>query len=206
CSLCDMHEAAGRPWAVVLSSDLVGLGAVRSLHAGGVPTIVVMLDSLEPARASRYGQKILVPKSSDVEGALVDALAEENRQPLPGPDEALWECICLFDAASELARAFTCRKLATMPAHYGATSRGRSERNDALVALAARVGRRFNYTGIADIDVKYDARDGQYKYLELNPRLGVCHHFGTCCGKNVILVAYRLACGEDLPEDVPQVE
>src|SRR2546427_4254497 len=83
CSLCDMHEAARRPWAVVLSSDLVGLGAVRSLHAGGVPTIVVMLDPLEPARASRYGHKILVPKSHDVEGALLDALAEVNREPRP---------------------------------------------------------------------------------------------------------------------------
>ena len=324
-----MHDAVGRPWAVVLSSDVVGLGAVRSLHAGGVPTLVVMLDPLEPARASRYGQKILVPKSGDVEGALLDALAEVNREPrpvliptsdhlvhfvakhrahlevhyrccippdaainvaldkakdtqllqgttiplprtvqilpaspaelvrqlglpiivkprthadkegvgwrnviirsvtdadafyrtsgavlgrviaqelIPGPDEALWECICLFNADSEIARAFTFRKLATMPAHYGATSRGRSERNEALVDLAARVGKQLNYTGIADIDVKYDARDGRYKYLELNPRLGVCHHFGTRCGKNVILDAYRLACGEDLPEDVPQVE
>src|SRR5437588_1377254 len=329
CSPHHMNDAVGRPWAVVLSSDVVGLGAVRSLHAGGVPTLVVMLDPLEPARASRYGQKILVPKSRDVEGALLDALAEVNRAPrpvliptsdhlvhfvakhrahlevhyrccippdaainvaldkakdtqllqgttiplprtvqmlpaspaelvrqfglpiivkprthadkegvgwrnviirsladadafyrtsgavlgrviaqelIPGPDEALWECICLFIADSEIARAFTFRKLATMPAHYGATSRGRSERNDALVDLAARVGKQFNYTGIADIDVKYDARDGRYKYLELNPRLGVCHHFGTRCGKNVILDAYRLACGEDLPEDVPQDE
>src|SRR6266513_2214182 len=301
CSLCDMPEAARRPWAVVLSSDLVGLGAVRSLHAGGVPTIVVMLDPLEPARASRYGHKILVPKSHDVEGALLDALAEVNRKPrpvliptsdhlvhfvakhrahlevhyrccippdaainiamdkardtqllqgtqiplpktvqmlpaspaelirqlglpiivkprthldkeglgwrnviirsvadaeafyrtsdavlgrviaqelIPGPDEALWECICLFNAESEIARAFTFRKLSTMPAHYGATSRGRSERNDALVALAALVGRQFNYTGIADIDVKYDARDGRYKYLELNPRLAVLEEIG----------------------------
>ena len=329
CSLCDMPEAARRPWAVVLSSDLVGLGAVRSLHAGGVPTIVVMLDPLEPARASRYGHKILVPKSHDVEGALLDALAEVNRKPrpvliptsdhlvhfvakhrahlevhyrccippdaainiamdkardtqllqgtqiplpktvqmlpaspaelirqlglpiivkprthldkeglgwrnviirsvadaeafyrtsdavlgrviaqelIPGPDEALWECICLFNADGAIARAFTFRKLSTMPAHYGATSRGRSERNDALVDLAIAIGKRFNYVGIADIDVKYDARDGQYKYFELNPRLGVCHYFGTRCGTNVTLDAYRLACGDDLPEGAPQVE
>ena len=324
-----MDDAGGRPWAVVLSSDLVGLGAVRSLHAGGVPTLVVMLDPLEPVRVSRYAHKILVPKSPDVEGALLNVLAEINRGPrpvliptsdhlvhfmakhrahlevhfrccippnaavdialdkakdtqllqgtqvplpktvqmlpaspaelirqlglplivkprthvdkeglgwrnviirsaadadafyrtssavfnrviaqelIPGPDETLWECICLFDADSEVARAFTFRKLSTMPAHYGATSRGRSERNDALVELAALVGRQFNYTGIGDIDVKYDARDRRYKYLELNPRLGMCHYFGTCCGKNVTLDAYRLACGDDLPEDAPQVE
>src|SRR5438128_5575435 len=78
-----MHDAVARPWAVVLSSDVVGLGAVRSLHAGGVPTLVIMLDPLEAARASRYGHKILVPKSRDEDGALLDALAEVNREPRP---------------------------------------------------------------------------------------------------------------------------
>src|SRR5436853_1192126 len=82
-SPCDMHDGVARPWAVVLSSDVVGLGAVRSLHAGGVPTLVIMLDPLEPVRASRYGHKILVPKSRDVDGALLDALAEVNREPRP---------------------------------------------------------------------------------------------------------------------------
>ena len=125
---------------------------------------------------------------------------------IPGPDETLWECICLFDADSEIASAFTFRKLATMPAHYGATSRGRSERNDILLDLAAAIGKRFSYVGIADIDVKYDARDGRYKYLELNPRLGLCHYFGTRCGVNLTLDAYRLACGEDPPERAQQIE
>jgi D-aspartate ligase len=324
-----MDRAARRPWAVVLSSDAVGLGAVRSLHAGGVPTVVVMLDPWEPVRVSRYGHKVLVPKSHDVEGAVLEVLSGIEREPrpvliptadhlahivakhraqleerfrcaippdaaitvaldkardthllqgteiplpktvqvlpaspaelirqlglplivkprtyldkeglgwrnvvirsradadafyrtssvvfshviaqelIPGPDDALWECICLFDAGSEIARAFTFRKLATMPAHFGATSRGRSERNDALVDLAAAIGKRFDYVGIADIDVKYDARDGRYKYLELNPRLGVCHYFGTRCGVNLTLDAYRLACGEELPERAPQIE
>ena len=125
---------------------------------------------------------------------------------IPGPDDALWECICLFDGASELARAFTFRKLATMPAHYGATSRAVSERSEALLKLAAAVGKRFAYVGVADIDVKYDARDGRFKYLELNPRLGMCHYFGTRCGVNLTLDAYRLMCGAELPVGAPQTD
>jgi len=125
---------------------------------------------------------------------------------IPGPDDALWECICLFDGASELARAFTFRKLATMPAHYGATSRAVSERSEALLELAAAVGKRFEYVGVADIDVKYDARDGRFKYLELNPRLGMCHYFGTRCGVNLTLDAYRLMCGAELPVGAPQTD
>jgi len=315
--------------AVVLSSDAVGLGAVRSLRLGDVPTVVVMMDPWEPVRASRYGRKILVPKSHDRDAAVLDVLfrieaearpvliptsdhltyfvskhrakleprfrccippdaaihvvldkakdtqllqgteiplprtvqslpaspadlirelglpliikprtfvdkenlgwrnvivrsradAEtfyvENRaqfgsviaqELIPGPDDTLWESICLFNDHSEIARAFTFRKLSTMPAHYGATARGISERSEMLLDLAAAVGRRLAYVGIGDIDWKYDARDGQFKYLELNPRLGLCHYFGTRCGINLTLAAYRVACGETLEAGVAQVD
>lgn len=313
----------------MLSSDAVGLGAVRSLALGDVPTTVVMMDSWEPVRASRYADKILVPKSRDTDAAILNVLAkiEDDEPPvliptsdhltyfvskhrakleqrfrccippdaaikivldkaqdthllegtgiplpatvqnlpsspadligllgvpliikprtfidkenlgwrnviiqslsdaeafyrdnsarfgsviaqelIPGPDDALWECIGLFNGASEIVRAFTFCKLSTMPAHYGATARGRSERSEALIDLAAQIGKRFNYSGIGDLDVKYDARDGQFKYLELNPRLGLCHYFGTRCGVNLTLDAYRQACGEELLEQARQIE
>ena len=306
----------------------MGLGAVRSLALGGVGTTVLMMDPWEPVRASRYADKILVPKSRDMDAAIMDELARLESEPppvliptsdhlayfvskhrsqleprfkccippeaaintvldkardtqlfegtgiplphtvqvlpsspaelvrrlgvplivkprtfvdkenlgwrnvviqsladaeafyrdngdqfgnviaqelIPGPDDALWECICVFNDRSEIARAFTFRKLSTMPAHYGATARGLSERSEVLVNLAAAIGKRLSYSGIADIDVKYDARDGQYKYLELNPRLGLCHYFGTRCGINLTLDAYRLACG-DAVSATPQIE
>src|SRR5437879_10321938 len=89
---------------------------------------------------------------------------------IPGPDEALWECICLFNADNEIARAFTFRKLATMPAHYGATSRGRSERNDALVDLAAQVGRQVKSDGITDRHVNADELGGRQQSLAITLR------------------------------------
>jgi predicted ATP-grasp superfamily ATP-dependent carboligase len=314
--------------AVVLSSDAVGLGAVRSLRLGGVPTLVVMMDPWEPVRASRYGRKILVPKTDSPDTAILEVLSRvegerpvliptsdhltyfvskhraeletrfrccvppdsaiqtvldkakdtrlfagtdipiprtmqtlpaspadlvrelglplivkprtfldketlgwrnviirsaadadtfyrENRaqfdsviaqELIPGADDTLWEFIGLFNRDQRIARAFTFQKLSTMPAHYGATARGISRRNDVLVDLAQRVGKLLQYVGIADIDVKYDARDGQYKYLELNPRLGLCHYFGARCGVNLTLDGYRQTCGEDLPEAVPQID
>jgi D-aspartate ligase len=307
----------------------VGLGAVRSLRLGGVPTVVVMMDPWEPVRASRYGRKLLVPRSRDPNAAILDVLAHVDGDPrpiliptsdhltyfvstyraqleqrfqccippdsaihtvldkakdtallvkhgislprtvqdlpaspadlirelglpliikprtfvdkenlgwrnviirsnadadafyqesrsqfgsviaqelIPGADDTLWESICLFGADHAIARAFTFRKLSTMPAHYGATARGVSERNQALIELSSAVGKLLGYVGIGDIDVKYDARDGKYKYLELNPRLGLCHFFGTRCGINLTLDAYRMACGETLPAGVAQTD
>ena len=317
------------PLAVVLSSDAVGLGAVRSLRLGDVPTVVVMMDPWEPVRASRYGRKILVPKTNDPDAAILTALGEidtdarpvliptsdhltyfvskhraqlekrfeccippdaaihvvldkskdtallqgsgiplprtvqalpsspadlvrelglpliikprtfvdkENlgwrnviirsqsdaeafyresraqfgsviaQELIPGPDDTLWESICLFNASHEIVRAFTFKKLSTMPAHYGATARGISERSEKLVDLSRSVGKLLGYVGIADLDWKYDTRDGQFKYLELNPRLGLCHYFGTRCGINLTLDAYRVARGETLATDVKQVD
>src|SRR2546428_8956505 len=81
-----MHRTATKPPrvpAVVLSSDAVGLGAVRSLQAGDLPKTVVMMDRWEPVRASRYGQKILVPKSRDVDAAVWDVLAGIDPEPRP---------------------------------------------------------------------------------------------------------------------------
>jgi predicted ATP-grasp superfamily ATP-dependent carboligase len=125
---------------------------------------------------------------------------------IPGDDDTLWEFIGLFNRNQQIERAFTFQKLSTMPAHYGATARGISRRNEELVDLARRVGKLLKYEGIADIDVKYDARDGKYKYLELNPRPGLCHYFGTRCGINITLDAYRQACGEELPAAAPQLD
>src|SRR5439155_22359617 len=80
------------------------------------------------------------------------------------------------------------------------------ERRGMLVGLSTAVGKSLGYVSIGDIDRKYAARDGQFKYLELNPRLGLCHYFGTRCGVNLTLDAYRLACGKTLDAGVAQVD
>ena len=58
--------------AVVIGGDLNPLGIVRSLAAGGVPTVVLATDATEPAMRSRYGRKVLVPGLEGTE--LIEAL------------------------------------------------------------------------------------------------------------------------------------
>src|SRR5438132_14015336 len=74
----------GKRWAVVLTSDALGLGAVRGLAQGGVPTIAVALHPWEPVRYSRYAEKRLVRQSQDVEGALLETLEsiKKSRRPV----------------------------------------------------------------------------------------------------------------------------
>jgi predicted ATP-grasp superfamily ATP-dependent carboligase len=121
------------------------------------------------------------------------------QEAIPGDDTMLCKCDCTFNRSSEMVEAFTFRKLRTAPSHFGVASFAISETNREVVELAERIGRALRYVGPVNIEFKFDHRDQQYKYIEMNPRLGLCNYFGTVCGVNNAWNTYRLALGEDLP-------
>jgi D-aspartate ligase len=114
---------------------------------------------------------------------------------IPGGDDTIWECMCTFSRSQEMIDAFTFKKLRVSPPHFGVTSYAVSQRNQEVIRLSSKLGRALQYIGPADIEVKFDMRDGQYKYLEINPRLGMCNFFSTVCGVNNVLYAYHLETG-----------
>lgn len=124
---------------------------------------------------------------------LDDTIAQEI---IPGEDDCLWVCNCTFDEAYELSSAFVFRRLSLSPSHYGVTSYARSESNATLLDIVRNIGAHLKYTGPAMIEFKYDHRDKQYKYIEINPRLGLCNFFDTRCGINNVYQCYKLALNE----------
>ena len=77
------------------------------------------------------------------------------------------------------------------PAHAGLTSFGRCVPNEALREAAAGLLARIGYRGIADLDLRLDDRDGQYKLLDFNPRLGAQFRLFTAAGGlDVVRAAY----------------
>jgi predicted ATP-grasp superfamily ATP-dependent carboligase len=67
---------------------------------------------------------------------------------------------------------FTARKLRSFPIDAGFTTFGEAQRNDGLRRQAESFIKTIGYAGIMDIDYRLDPRDGQYKLLDFNPRIG----------------------------------
>jgi D-aspartate ligase len=105
------------------------------------------------------------------------------------------------NARSECRPAFTGVKQRSYPAHAGLTSLGRSVANDRLRHQATALLAALGYCGIVDLDIRWDARDDQYKLLDFNPRLGAQFRlFRDTAGIDVVLAQYLDLTGQPVPE------
>jgi D-aspartate ligase len=111
-----------------------------------------------------------------------------------------------------VATGGTCRPACTgvkdrsYPAHAGLTSFGRCVPNTALLESVRSLLRALSYRGIADLDLRLDDRDGQYKLLDFNPRLGAQFRLFTGPdGLDVVRAAYLDLTGQPVTgaEPVP---
>src|SRR5439155_11729905 len=91
---------------------------------------------------------------------------------IPGGDDAVWMFNGVFNEWSECVAAFTGRKLRQHPVYGGTTSLGVCERNERVERLTIDFMWALGYQGVLDVGYRYDARDGQYKLLDPNPRVG----------------------------------
>lgn len=110
---------------------------------------------------------------------------------IPGGPETVWMVNAYVDATSELRFAASGRKLRQRPPYIGATSLGICERNVAVMEQTARLVRHIGYRGILDIGWRFDARDGRYKLLDFNPRIGATFRlFVGRSGMDVLRACY----------------
>jgi D-aspartate ligase len=91
---------------------------------------------------------------------------------VPGPPETVWMFNGYFDDRSECKVGFTGRKIRQSPPYTGATTLGVCLPNHAVQETTERFMHGIGYRGILDIGYRFDERDGQYKLLDVNPRIG----------------------------------
>ena len=119
---------------------------------------------------------------------------------IPGGRGDDWFFHGYCDANSVCQPAFTGIKERSYPVGAGLTSLGRSVANEKLRGQITSLLARLGYRGLLDLDIRMDARNGQYNLLDFNPRLGAQFRvFRDTAGIDVALAAYLDLTGQAMP-------
>jgi len=116
------------------------------------------------------------------------------------PSEQSEDWIVHSYAGQDCLLTFTGIKVRSWPAFAGATAIAYSTANPELAALGENLCRSIGYRGIADMDWRLDLRDGTYKLLDFNPRVGMNFRlFETEGGIDVVRAMHLDLTGRPVP-------
>lgn len=112
---------------------------------------------------------------------------------IPGDVSQQRMVLMLFSPESRLMAAFTSRKLRQWPTGGGAAVVSESTADAGLVEQMLPFFERWRWRGPAEVDLKFDHRDGRFKVIEINPRFPGYLRFVPHCGLDMPLLAATLA-------------
>ncbi|HKU68919.1 MAG TPA: hypothetical protein VJP85_14185 [Candidatus Baltobacteraceae bacterium] len=119
---------------------------------------------------------------------------------IPGDARDVWMCNAYFTRDSECKAIFTGRKLRQVNS-TGVASLAVCEENAAVADATRRFMGGVGYAGAVGIGYRYDARDGRYKVLDVNPRVsGVFRLFASRSGLDAVRACYLDLTGQRVPE------
>jgi D-aspartate ligase len=119
---------------------------------------------------------------------------------IPGGSDTIWIFNGYFDPESECLAGFTGRKLRQRGPHTGPATLGECLPNEEVAEATRRLARETGYRGIIDIGFRHDRRDGLYKLLDVNPRLGSSFRlFVGDNGLDVVRAMYLDLTGQPVP-------
>ncbi len=119
---------------------------------------------------------------------------------IPGGPETVWMFNGYFDDSSHCLVGFTGQKLRQHPPYTGMSTLAVVRDNPEVRSLAERLLSSIGYRGIVDMGYRFDARDGQYKVLDVNPRVGATFRlFVGTDGMDVVRAMYLNLTNQPVP-------
>lgn len=120
---------------------------------------------------------------------------------LPREEAEDWIVHAYFDENAAPLAMFTGVKVRSWPPHAGMTATAYVVDNPELALLVEQFVKRIGFSGIADLDLRFDRRDGRYKMLDFNPRMGAQFRlFESAAGIDVVRAQHLHLTGRAVPE------
>jgi D-aspartate ligase len=170
---------------------------LRAYAADGAFPVVVKRIGAPPVGGNDRLPSVTVVKDRAGLLEIADRVAEALvpcmmlQEYIPGGPDSVWMLDGYFDAESDCLAAYTGRKVRQHPTNTGMTSLGVCEHNAAVIATTERLMKQIGYRGIVDMGYRFDARDGEYKLLDVNPRIGATFRlFVDPAGVDVLRALY----------------
>ncbi len=174
------------------------------------PIMLKGIDTVAVLR--RTGVKMVVAHDAETLLERYDAMETPDDPSLmlqeyfPGGSQMTWMFNGYFDSQSQCLFGHTGRMIRQYPAYTGRTSLGLYAANEVVAQQTRAFMQAIGYCGPLDIGYKYEARSGQYKAIDVNPRTGTTFRlFVDSMGMDVVRACYldmtgqKVACGEMRP-------
>ena len=172
----------------------------RFLETATFPLMVKAIDA-QLLRLRAGGTKFVIQSARELFSLY--ARAGDRDEPnlllqefIPGED---WMFDGYFDQRSQCVFGATGKKIRRLPVNTGVTSLGICLRNETVERQTAKFMKAIGYRGILDIGYRYDQRDGEYKVLDVNPRIGCTFRLFTATnGMDVARALYMDLTGQPI--------
>jgi predicted ATP-grasp superfamily ATP-dependent carboligase len=128
-----------------------------------------------------------------VEGHAAVARADRRmllQETVPGGDDCLVIAACYMDRQSTFRAGFNAQKLVQIPTGFGTGCIVQSANRPELFERTIALLRKMQFSGVAEVEYKWDAAANDYKLIEVNPRPWDQHRLGAASGVDLIYLAY----------------
>jgi predicted ATP-grasp superfamily ATP-dependent carboligase len=194
--------AAPRSWLIEGEPDLL-----RAIAEATFPCVLKPVASYHWRKGGNWekvGRKVVAVASREELLAEYAAIARAEQravlqQMIPGGDDCLAITACYADRQSRLAAFFNTKKLVQIPEGFGTGVVVQAADYPELIDPTARLLAVMRFTGIAEVEYKWDAARREYKLIEINARPWDQHRLGISCGVNLPYIAYCDHAGLPMP-------
>lgn len=170
------------PWTLVLSRSR-GVGSIDCTFPVILkPAYRTSRNALTRAKAWLVRDRSDLLEKFQIASSMLEPEIILLQEMIPGSGEAQYSYTALCRDGRPLATLIA-RRVRQFPVDFGYTSTfvETIEQPD-IEEAAIRFLQSIRYSGLAEIEFKYDRRDGRYKLLDVNPRVWTWHTLGRKAG------------------------